>query len=184
MPQARSLKLSNHLVRGFWKQLTINEFAIRSRVYAQSRVDVCTCLQSVLSMGLEDLITALTADSETAVVVTDGELSHPGPTIVLVNRAFERMTGYPSAELVGKTPRMLQGERTSLATRRALARALRDGKRMKVALINYRKSGEPYRCEVEVFPILDKHGVLVNAVALEREVRRGPGRRPSTATAS
>ncbi|RRN62147.1 PAS domain-containing protein [Caulobacter sp. 602-1] len=128
-------------------------------------------------MGLEDLVAALAVDSETAVVVTDGELSHPGPTILYVNGAFERMTGYLSSELLGKTPRLLQGERTSLATRRALARALRKGQRTKVALINYRKSGEAYRCEVEVFPILDRDGVLVNAVALEREVRRRPGRR-------
>lgn len=128
-------------------------------------------------MGIEDLMAALTADSETAVVVTDGELSHPGPTILYVNGAFERMTGYPSSELVGQTPRLLQGEKTSLATRRTLARALRDGKRLKVALINYRKSGEAYRCEVEVFPILNSDGVLVNAVALEREIRRRPGRR-------
>lgn len=131
-------------------------------------------------MALEDLIAALTADSQTAVVVTDGELSHPGPTILYVNDAFERMTGYPRAELVGRSPRLLQGERTSLVTRRTLARALREGKRKKVALINYRKSGEAYRCEVEVFPILDRHGELVNAVALEREVRRGPGRRPAS----
>lgn len=143
----------------------------------KSRIGQCTAWNGV-SMGLEDLIAALTADSETAVVVTDGELSHPGPTILYVNRALERMTGYPSSELVGQTPRLLQGERTSLATRRTLARALRKGQRVKVALINYRKSGEPYRCEVEVFPILDKDGVLVNAVALEREVRRGPGRLP------
>ena len=129
-------------------------------------------------MGLEDWIAALTTDAQTAVVVTDGELSYPGPTILYVNSAFERMTGYLSAEVVGRSPRLLQGDKTSLASRRTLARALRDGKRLKVALVNYRKSGEAYRCEVEVFPILDKHGALINAVALEREVRRGPGRRP------
>lgn len=134
-------------------------------------------VRSGMSMGLEALIAALTAGSEVAVVVTDGDISYPGPTIVYVNEAFERMTGYQSAELVGQTPRMLQGEKTSLAARRTLVRALREGNRIKVALINYRKSGEPYRCEVEVFPILDKEGVLVNAVALEHEVRRRPGRR-------
>lgn len=134
-----------------------------------------------VSMGLEDLIAALSADSDKAVVVTDGELSHPGPRILYVNGAFERMTGYPSSELLGQSPRLLQGEKTSLATRRTLARALREGRRIKVAMINYRKSGEPYRCEVEVFPILDGDGVLVNAVALEREVRRRPGRPPALA---
>lgn len=129
-------------------------------------------------MDLEDLIAALTAGSEVAVVVTDGDVAYPGPTILYVNEAFERMTGYRSAELVGQTPRMLQGEKTSLAARRTLARGLREGNRIKVAMINYRKSGEPYRCEVEIFPIRDKDGALINAVALEREVRRGPGRLP------
>uniref|UniRef100_B0SXU7 Putative PAS/PAC sensor protein n=1 Tax=Caulobacter sp. (strain K31) TaxID=366602 RepID=B0SXU7_CAUSK len=128
-------------------------------------------------MALEMLIAALTADSPKAVVVTDGNLLPPGPTILYVNSAFERMTGYLSAELVGQSPRLLQGEKTSLATRRTLARALREGQRKTVVLVNYRKSGEPYRCEVDVFPILDKDGVMVNAVALEREVPRGPGRR-------
>lgn len=127
-------------------------------------------------MALKDLMAALTSDSTTAVVVTDGVLSHPGPTILYVNAAFERLTGYPSAELVGQSPRLLQGEKTSLAARQTLARALRDGRRKKVVVINYRKSGEPYRCEIEVFPILGKDGALINAVALEREVRRGPGR--------
>lgn len=131
-----------------------------------------------LSMALKDLIAALTKDSQTAVVVTDGDLSDPGPTILYVNQAFERMTGYGSAELVGRSPRLLQGEKTSLATRRALARALRMGQRKAVTLINYRKSGEAYRCEIEVYPILNKDGSLANVVALEREVRRGPGRRP------
>lgn len=140
---------------------------------------MCAICGVEISMGLEDLIAALTAGAEVAVVVTDGNISHPGPTILYVNEAFERMTGYRSAELVGQTPRMLQGEKTSLAARRTLARALRDGRRVKLALINYRKSGEPYRCELEIFPIRDKDGDLVNAVALEREVRRGPGRLPA-----
>ena len=138
----------------------------------------------VVSMGLEDLMAALTANSETAVVLTDGEISRPGPTILYVNGAFERMTGYPSSELVGQTPRLLQGEKTSLATRRSLTRALRAGKRLKVALINYRKSGEAYRCEIEVFPYPRWGRRAVSAVAMEREVRRGPGRRSTIGEAN
>ena len=131
-------------------------------------------------MLFEDFVSALMAESETAVLVTEGNLSHPGPTILYANAAFERMTGYPSAELVGQSPRMLQGEKTSLAARKTMARALRQGRHQKVAVINYRRSGEPYRCEIEIFPITDEHGNLLRAVALEREVRRGPGRVPSS----
>lgn len=130
-------------------------------------------------MLLEDLISALTEDSQLSVIVTDGRLSHPGPTILYVNAAFERMSGYQSDELVGRSPGMLLGEKTSLAARRLLAQAMRKGRRQKVAMINYRKSGEPFRCEIDLFPITDETGVLVRAVALEREVRRGPGRRPA-----
>lgn len=129
-------------------------------------------------MSLKDLIAVLTADSDRAVVVTDGELRAPGPTIVYVNEAFERMSGYARSELLGRSPRMLQGEKTSLAARRLLARALRGGRRAKVVLVNYRKSGEAYRCELDVFPMLDAKGALINAVALERELPRSPGRRP------
>lgn len=129
-------------------------------------------------MSLKDLIAVLTADSDRAVVVTDGELRAPGPTIVYVNEAFERMSGYARSELLGRSPRMLQGEKTSLAARRLLARALRGGRRAKVVLVNYRKSGEAYRCELDVFPMVDANGALINAVALERELPRSPGRRP------
>lgn len=127
-------------------------------------------------MLFEELISTLAAESQTAVVVTDGNLSPPGPTILYVNNAFEQMSGYAGSELIGKSPLMLQGPKTSLAARRTLTRALRQGRRTKVALINYRKSGEPYRCEIEVFPITNERGDLIRAVALEREARRGPGR--------
>jgi PAS domain S-box-containing protein len=128
-------------------------------------------------MSLKDLLTVLTADSERAVVLTSGDLQAPGPTILYVNAAFERMTGYDRSELVGRSPRMLQGEKTSLAARRTLSRALRRGERARVVLINYRKSGEAYRCEVEVFPVFDAAGALTHAVALEREAPPAPGRR-------
>jgi PAS domain S-box-containing protein len=131
-------------------------------------------------MSLRTLIDTLAAGLETAIVLTDGNLSEPGPTILYVNPAFERMCGYASAELVGNTPRMLQGPRTSLATRMVMLRALRQRERYKATLINYRKSGEAYLCEIEVFPIMASNGDLINIVALEREVERRPGRRPST----
>ncbi|MGH1559744.1 PAS domain-containing protein [Caulobacter segnis] len=127
------------------------------------------------------MVGALAADSSRAVVVTDGDLTAPGPRILYVNKAFERMSGYDRAELLGRSPRMLQGEKTSLASRRQLARALRKGQRNKIVLVNYRKDGEAYRCEIDVFPILDARSVLVNAVALERELPRAPGRRPRAA---
>ena len=131
-------------------------------------------------MSLIQLVSALAGDADLAVVVTDGELTAPGPRILYVNAAFERMTGYSSDEVVGKSPRILQGTATSVAARKRLARALRQGLRHRTTLVNYRKSGEPYRCDIEVFPLLTPAGEPFAAVALEREVPRWPGRRSAT----
>ncbi|WP_426013800.1 PAS domain-containing protein [Caulobacter sp. DWR2-3-1b2] len=116
---------------------------------------------------------------DTGVVLTDEMLGPPGPHILYVNTTFERMTGFNRDEIVGKDPRIFQGRGPSLAARKLMARALRAGERRATTLVNYRKSGGAYLCSIEVFPLLDPDGVLVNVVALEREVERRPGRHPS-----
>lgn len=130
-------------------------------------------------MPLIQLISALAGDNELAVVVTDGLLLASGPHILYVNAAFERLTGYASQELIGASPRILQGPATSLAARKRLSKALRAGQRHSTTLVNYRKSGEPYRCAIDMFPLLTPEGELFAAVALEREAPRRRGRRPA-----
>jgi PAS domain S-box-containing protein len=127
-------------------------------------------------MPLRDLIASLSDDLDIGVVLTDGQLSEPGPRILYVNSTLERMTGFDRSEIIGKNPRIFQGPGTSLAARKRLARALRDGERHSTTLVNYRKSGEPYLCAIDVFPILGPSGEVINAVALEREIERRPGR--------
>jgi len=130
-------------------------------------------------MPLDELLSILAEHSDIGVVLTDGQLSPPGPRILYVNSTFERMTGFDRGEMLGKSPRIFQGPGTSLAARKRLARALRDGERHSTTLVNYRKSGEAYLCAIDVFPIVTPEGALINAVALEREVERRPGRHPS-----
>ena len=130
----------------------------------------------MVRMPFKSLIETLAAASETSVVLTDGTLEPPGPRILYVNAAFERMTGYKAKDVIGRDPRFLQGPGTSVAGRKRLAKALREGTRCKVVLLNYRKSGEPYRCAIDLYPICNPAGGLLAAVALEREVERKPGR--------
>jgi PAS domain S-box-containing protein len=130
-------------------------------------------------MPLRELLSALADNLDIGVVLTDGQLSSPGPHILYVNSTFERMTGFDRSEILGKNPRIFQGPGTSLAARKRLARALRNGERHSTTLVNYRKSGEAYLCAIDVFPIVTPQGELINAIALEREVERRPGRHPS-----
>lgn len=127
-------------------------------------------------MSLIEAVRILADNFALGVVVTDGELTEPGPRLLYVNPAFERMTGYSAREVLGRNPRVLQGKKTSLASRKALAQALRHALPHKTSLVNYRKNGEAYLCEINVFPVCNADGLLVNAIAIEREVKRGPGR--------
>ncbi len=115
--------------------------------------------------------------SDTAIVITDVDFSATGPTILFANTATERMTGYPPAEMVGRTPRMLQGEGTTLASRKALARAIRHDDRSTVVIRNYRKNGEPYDCAISVEILRDQTGAPVLALAREHERPIRAGRR-------
>ncbi|KAA2242215.1 PAS domain-containing protein [Salinarimonas soli] len=127
-------------------------------------------------MTVEDLIRTLAEANDTAIVLTDTSLGEPGPTILYVNPAFCRMTGYEAHEVVGRSPRMLQGARTNRLVLRTLARALREGKPFSGCVVNYRKSGEQYLCQVDIEPLFNRAGELEHFIAFEREVKRRRGR--------
>ena len=63
-----------------------------------------------------------------AILITEAEpIEGDGPRILYVNNAFTRMTGYTEAEVIGKTPRMLQGPDTDLQELYRLKNALKNG---------------------------------------------------------
>jgi PAS domain S-box-containing protein len=79
-----------------------------------------------------------------SIILTKDDLDPPGPTIVYVNRAFEKMTGYSAAEALGRSPRFLQGPRTDRPTLQRLRETLGRGEVFRGTAINYRKNGEEF----------------------------------------
>ena len=59
-----------------------------------------------------ELIATAVESAKDSIVITDAQLSEPGPIILYVNPAFTEMTGYAAQEVVGKSPRFLQGPET------------------------------------------------------------------------
>ncbi|GJE14769.1 PAS domain S-box protein [Methylobacterium longum] len=127
-------------------------------------------------MTIVELVRLFAEPLDTAVVLTDIDLERPGPTVLYVNPAFARMSGYAGSKVVGNSPRLLQGEGTRGELTRLVARRLRDEGRFHGVLENYRNSGEAYLCELDVRALQGTDKQPLAFIAFEREVVRRRGR--------
>ncbi|RNE90971.1 diguanylate cyclase [Marichromatium sp. AB31] len=107
-----------------------------------------------------DELLAVLNEALTSVIITSAELDDDHPKILYVNKAFERMTGYTRAELIGRTPRILQGERTERAVLDRLRRNLERGEEFAGQTVNYRKDGTPYWVSWNITPIRNPDGSI------------------------
>ena len=83
-------------------------------------------------------------NSSMAILLTDSHIELPGPHIKYLNKNFERMTGYSLEDLYDKTPRVLQGVKTSRKTLDELRKCLKEEREFKGAAINYKKDGSEF----------------------------------------
>ena len=108
--------------------------------------------------------------AEESIHITDAQLDLPGPRLLFVNPAFAKITGYTAAEVLGKTPRLLQGEHSDKTVLARLRATLRRGEAFNGELINYRKDGSEFHAEMHIAPIRDPNGLLTHFVAIMRDI--------------
>jgi PAS domain S-box-containing protein len=91
--------------------------------------------------------------SSTGIVIVD--CLQPDQPITFVNAAFESITGYSAAEVLGRNCRFLQGTDTEQPEREVLRRAIAESKDCRIVIRNYRKDGSLFWNELEVHPVID-----------------------------
>ncbi len=117
------------------------------------------------------LLESVVVNANDAVLITEASpVEEPGPRIRYANRAFTRTTGYELEEIVGKTPRILQGPATSPESRSRLREALLAWQPCEVELINYRKDGTPFAVELSIVPVADDTGWFTHWVSVQRDI--------------
>ncbi|WP_373478623.1 putative bifunctional diguanylate cyclase/phosphodiesterase [Geminocystis sp.] len=116
------------------------------------------------------LLAAAVHSSHDSIVITTTELDYPGPEIVFVNQAFTRMTGYSSQEVMGKTPRILQGPNTDRKVFKDLKEKLRNGQVFFGETINYRKDGKEFYNQWHIESIKNSLGEVTHYLAIQRDV--------------
>ena len=105
--------------------------------------------------------------SAESIVMTDSQ-----GQIVYVNPAFERISGWTREEAVGENPRILKSGRQDDAFYRKMWQTLSRGESWSGCLVNRRKDGSLFEEEATISPLRDATGVIVNYVAVKRDVTR------------
>lgn len=134
--------------------------------------------------GLEDLVesrTSALAQSEAnmrmrtraieassnAIIITENTKEQ---ATIYVNSAFERITGYSAAEILGKNCKILQGKDTVQGDIERIRRAIKNGEKGTTVLLNYRKDGSPFWNELTVAPVESEHGKVTHLVGEIRDI--------------
>lgn len=105
------------------------------------------------------------------IIVTEASpLSNQGPKIVYANNAFSDLTGYTVHEVIGKSPRLLQGPDTDPETKGRIRDALLRQEPVREIILNYGKAGNPYWLDINIIPLRDSSGVVTHFAAIERDV--------------
>jgi PAS domain S-box-containing protein len=116
------------------------------------------------------LLESAVQQADDAVTITSAELDEPGPKIVYANPAFSKLTGYPLDDVLGRTPRLLQGRNTDRAVLDDLRRTLAAGEVFSGETTNYRKDGSEFLMQWRVAPLRDRAGLVTHYVAIQRDV--------------
>jgi diguanylate cyclase (GGDEF)-like protein/PAS domain S-box-containing protein len=106
--------------------------------------------------------------SVNAIVITTGRRQQYA--IAHVNPAFERVTGYSAAEVLGRNCRFLQGEDTSQPEIAALRALLREKKEGRVTLRNHRKDGTLFYNELHIAPVRSSKGHVTHYVGVLNDI--------------
>jgi len=117
---------------------------------------------------LRQLSRALESSSNGVMITSSIQLDHP---IVYVNPAFERITGYSPAEVIGQSGRFLVRDDLAQKGLNEIRACLREHREGQAVLRNYRKDGELFWNELSIAPVRDESGhVTTHFVSIINDV--------------
>jgi PAS domain S-box-containing protein len=116
------------------------------------------------------LFETVVEQAKDSIVITDAALTLAGPTILFVNPAFTKMTGYTAEEAKGQTSLILQGPNTDKTVLSQLRHYLKRREALASETISYAKDGEGLMLEWQIAPICNAGGAITHFVAIQRDI--------------
>jgi len=110
-------------------------------------------------------VSLVASRTSNAVIIMDNS-----GAIEWVNQGFERLTGYTLSDVEGKDNSFLHGPKTDTDAIDYVERHIKTGKGAQIDILNYTKSGQQYWAHVDLEPIYDVHGQLINYISIESDI--------------
>ncbi len=117
---------------------------------------------------IPQVLSAILDECVNGVTLADPDLQDA--PIVYANKAFERLTGYSQAEIVGHNCRFLQGEDREQPGRYEIARAMRNHESVEVTLRNYKKDGTLFYNRLKIIPLFDKKKRVIYYLGVQYDI--------------
>jgi len=122
-------------------------------------------LETEEALRLRDRAVEASANPVVIVSATD-----PSMPLVYVNRAFEQVTGYTRAEVVGGNCRFLQGEDHNQPELDKIRRAITEQCDGQAVLRNYRKDGSLFWNKLYITPVRDPSNRVTHFVGVQYDI--------------
>ncbi|HKQ31531.1 MAG TPA: diguanylate cyclase [Burkholderiales bacterium] len=111
------------------------------------------------------LLAKVLASIANAVFITDNH-----GTIVWVNDAFCRLSGYTAREIIGQTPRMLKSGKQDDAYYKNLWCTISAGNVWRGEVVDRRKDGSVVTVDQVITPLLDNTGTITHFIAIQHDI--------------
>lgn len=118
-----------------------------------------------------ELMESVVKNSNDAILITEGSpIDEPGPRIIFANDAFFKNTAYKKEEVIGRSPRFLQGPKTDRKALDKVRQAIEQNESCKVEVINYTKFGDEFWVEFSIEPV--KYNDKTHFISIQRDVTK------------
>jgi len=117
---------------------------------------------------IPEILTQILDSCVNGVTLADPDL--PDSPIVYANKAFEKITGYATQDIVGRNCRFLQGADRDQPALAELRAAIAAHEPFEGTLRNYRKNGEPFSNRLSITPLFGPDGGVIYYLGVQYDV--------------
>ncbi|MBD2355776.1 PAS domain S-box protein [Tolypothrix sp. FACHB-123] len=108
------------------------------------------------------------AASSNGIIIADASI--PNGPIIYVNSAYEQMTGYSAADVIGQSFGLFHNDEINLPDLQKLNAAMQTGQDCTVILRNYRRDRGVAWHELNISPVYDVTGTLTHYIGIQTDI--------------